>query len=133
MRRLGGTVTIRPGRDRVDGSSYFTVRHVSRGGDIAFESGPIPDEDRAIQAPLMRLPRPSSSNASEVETTTIEEIRQIGEAVTAAADLVQCADCWCAISPTGVTQRRLKRWRKREVRYKRRHRPGVPDSVRRWR
>lgn len=50
VRRLGGTVSIRPGRDRVDGCAYFTVRHVSRGGDVAFESRPIPDEDRAIQA-----------------------------------------------------------------------------------
>lgn len=50
VRRLGGTVTICSGRDRVDGSAYFTVRHVSRGGDVAFESRPIPDEDRAIQA-----------------------------------------------------------------------------------
>ncbi|MGY3490207.1 hypothetical protein ACVW1C_008090 [Bradyrhizobium sp. USDA 4011] len=32
------------------------------------------------------------SGSKGQEATTIEEIRQIGEAVTAAADLVQCAD-----------------------------------------
>lgn len=50
VRRLGGTVTIGQGRNPVDGTNYFTVRHISRGGDVAFESRPIPDEDRAIQA-----------------------------------------------------------------------------------
>jgi hypothetical protein len=50
VRRLGGTVTITPGRDRVEGSSYFTVRHISRGGDVAFESRAIVDEDQAAQA-----------------------------------------------------------------------------------
>jgi len=50
VRRLGGVVTIGIARNHADGGSYYTVRHVSRGGDIAFESNPIPDEDRAIQA-----------------------------------------------------------------------------------
>lgn len=50
VRRLGGSVTIGMGRNPADGSSYFIVRHISRGGDVAFESRPIPDEDRAIQA-----------------------------------------------------------------------------------
>ncbi|WOH55136.1 hypothetical protein [Bradyrhizobium sp. BWC-3-1] len=50
VRRLGGSVTISAGRDRVEGSIYFTVRHVSRGGDVAFESRPIADEDQAFRA-----------------------------------------------------------------------------------
>ena len=50
VRRLGGTVSISAGRDRVDGSTYFTIRHVSRGGDVAFVSRPITDEDQALQA-----------------------------------------------------------------------------------
>jgi|tagenome__1003787_1003787.scaffolds.fasta_scaffold20983912_3 hypothetical protein len=48
VRRLGGTVSISAGLDRVEGSTYWTVRHVSRGG-VTFESRAIPDEDRAIQ------------------------------------------------------------------------------------
>lgn len=50
IRKLGGTVTISAGRDRVEGSTYFTIRHVSRGGDVAFESRPITDEDQALRA-----------------------------------------------------------------------------------
>lgn len=50
VRRLGGTVSVIAGRDRIEGSAYFTVRHVSRGGDVAFESRPIGDEDHAVQA-----------------------------------------------------------------------------------
>lgn len=50
VRRLGGIVSVRTGRDRTEGSTYYTVHHVSRGGDVAFESQPIPDEDRATAA-----------------------------------------------------------------------------------
>lgn len=50
VRRLGGVVTVASGRDRVDGASFFQVDHVSRGGDVAFRSSRIPDEDRAIEA-----------------------------------------------------------------------------------
>jgi predicted HD phosphohydrolase len=50
IRKLGGIVTISTGRDHVEGSSHFTVQHVSRGGDVAFCSRPIADEDHALQA-----------------------------------------------------------------------------------
>jgi hypothetical protein len=50
VRRLGGVVTVASGRDRVDSTQFYQVDHVSRGGDVAFRSSRIPDEDRAIQA-----------------------------------------------------------------------------------
>ncbi|MHC2619439.1 hypothetical protein ACVIW2_001471 [Bradyrhizobium huanghuaihaiense] len=50
VRRLGGVVTVSVGRDHVEGHSVYVVRHVSRGGDIAFQSRPIPDEGEASRA-----------------------------------------------------------------------------------
>lgn len=47
VRQLGGIVTVTTGRDRVDGSTCFHVHHVSRGGDVAFQSRPIADEQSA--------------------------------------------------------------------------------------
>lgn len=50
VRRLGGIVTVAAARDHVEGHSVYIVRHVSRGGDVAFESRPISDEDEASRA-----------------------------------------------------------------------------------
>jgi hypothetical protein len=50
VRRLGGVVTIAAGRDPVTSEPFFYVDHVSNGGNVAFRSRRIPDEDRAIQA-----------------------------------------------------------------------------------
>jgi hypothetical protein len=50
IRRLGGVVTVAPGRDRVTSEPFYRVSHVSAGGDVAFQSLPIGDEDRAMQA-----------------------------------------------------------------------------------
>jgi hypothetical protein len=49
-RRLGGVVSVAPGRDRVTSEPFYCVSHVSAGGDVVFQSRPIPDEDRALQA-----------------------------------------------------------------------------------
>jgi hypothetical protein len=50
VRSLGGVVTVAAGRDRVTSEPFFQVNHVSGGGDVAFRSGRILDEDRAIEA-----------------------------------------------------------------------------------
>jgi hypothetical protein len=50
IRRLGGVVTVAPVRDPTGGDPAFTVSHVSGGGDVAFQSRPISDEDRALAA-----------------------------------------------------------------------------------
>jgi hypothetical protein len=50
VRRLGGVVTVAAGRDRVTSEPFYQVHHVSRGGDVAFQSRPIPNEDSALQA-----------------------------------------------------------------------------------
>jgi hypothetical protein len=50
VRRLGGVVTVSPGRCRSETDGFLVVSHVSRGGDIAFQSGPIRDEDQASAA-----------------------------------------------------------------------------------
>jgi hypothetical protein len=50
IRRLGGVVTVAPGRDRVTSEPFYCVSHVSAGGDVAFQSLPICDEDRAKEA-----------------------------------------------------------------------------------
>jgi hypothetical protein len=47
---LGGTISVTPVRDRIDGVDFFTVCHISRCGGVVFRSGRIPDEDRAIEA-----------------------------------------------------------------------------------
>lgn len=49
-RCLAGVVCVVGGRDRISSEPYFHVNHVSRGGDMAFRSSRIPDEDRAIEA-----------------------------------------------------------------------------------
>lgn len=50
VRRLGGIVTVIVGRDRITSEQFFEVNHVSRGGDVAYRSRRILDEDRAIEA-----------------------------------------------------------------------------------
>ena len=50
VRQIGGTVTVAAGRDHVPSEPFYQVHHVSRGGDVAFQSRRIPDEDRAMQA-----------------------------------------------------------------------------------
>jgi hypothetical protein len=50
IRRLGGVVTVSPVRDHSGGEPSFAVSHISRGGDVAFRSRPICDEDRAFEA-----------------------------------------------------------------------------------
>jgi hypothetical protein len=50
IRRLGGVVTVVPVRDPTGGDPAFTVSHVSRGGDCAFASRAIADEDQARAA-----------------------------------------------------------------------------------
>ncbi|MGY4499160.1 hypothetical protein ACVWYH_003091 [Bradyrhizobium sp. GM24.11] len=50
VRRLGGTVSISAGRDRVEGKSLYRVAHVSRGGDCQFLSLPLESEDHAQAA-----------------------------------------------------------------------------------
>ncbi|PPQ20544.1 hypothetical protein CV770_03985 [Bradyrhizobium sp. AC87j1] len=49
LRQLGGAVFVVPIRAQ-DGEEAFAVRHISRGGDIAFLSLPLPDRDRALAA-----------------------------------------------------------------------------------
>jgi hypothetical protein len=50
IRSLGGVVSIVAGRDRFGGDPIFHISHVSRGGEIAWKSQPIHDEDRAMEA-----------------------------------------------------------------------------------
>jgi hypothetical protein len=50
VRRLRGVVRVVPVRDRVTSEPLFRVSHVSAGGDVAFQSLPIADEDRAKEA-----------------------------------------------------------------------------------
>ena len=50
VRQLGGMVAVSEYRDRIDGESFFSVGHVSRGGDVVFQSGKIFDEDQAAAA-----------------------------------------------------------------------------------
>jgi hypothetical protein len=50
IRRLGGVVTVQSTRNRTEAEAYLIVSHVSRGGDIAFRSGPIHDPDQADAA-----------------------------------------------------------------------------------
>jgi hypothetical protein len=49
-RHLGGVVTVAPGRDRVSSEPSYRVSHASAGGDVAFQSLSICNEDRAIEA-----------------------------------------------------------------------------------
>ena len=50
IRGLGGVVTVQPTRSRTDGDEFLVVSHISRGGDVAFCSGPIRDPDQADAA-----------------------------------------------------------------------------------
>jgi hypothetical protein len=50
IRALGGIVTVAASRDRITSEPFFRVSHVSAGGDVAFQSLPICDEDRAKEA-----------------------------------------------------------------------------------
>jgi hypothetical protein len=50
IRRLGGVVSVAPVRDPTGGDPAFSVSHVSRGGDCAFRSRSIADEDQASAA-----------------------------------------------------------------------------------
>jgi hypothetical protein len=47
VRRLGGEISIAPARDRTDGTDFFRVRYISKGGDLEWVSPPIPSIDRA--------------------------------------------------------------------------------------
>ena len=50
IRKLGGFVSVAEYRDRIDAESYFIVVHVSRGGDVVFQSRRILDADQASAA-----------------------------------------------------------------------------------
>ena len=50
IRKLGGFVSISERHDRFDGDAFFTVTHVSRGGDVVFQSGRLADADQASAA-----------------------------------------------------------------------------------
>lgn len=49
LRQLGGAVFVVPVRAQ-DGEEAYAVRHISRGGDLAFLSPPLPDQERALAA-----------------------------------------------------------------------------------
>ena len=50
VRQLGGVVTVAPLRDPSGGEPLFAVSHISRGGDCAFRSRGLADEDQADAA-----------------------------------------------------------------------------------
>jgi hypothetical protein len=54
VRCLGGVVAVQSARDRVDAEGFFVISHLSRGGDVAFQSGPIRDADQADVAARVR-------------------------------------------------------------------------------
>jgi hypothetical protein len=74
IQRLGGSVTVNAGRDRIESTPFYTVEFVSRGGDIAWRSSKIPDVDRAIASArtlaefvggqLLERPPPESKRAA---------------------------------------------------------------------
>jgi hypothetical protein len=45
VRKIAGIVSVAQGRDRLTSETIYLVRH--GGGDVAFQSLPIGDEDRA--------------------------------------------------------------------------------------
>lgn len=47
IRRLGGSVTVVPGHDRVDGTGFYRLSYISGGGDLAWTSPRIEDEETA--------------------------------------------------------------------------------------
>lgn len=49
LRQLGGAVFVVPVRAQ-DGEEAYAVRHISRGGDLAFLSPAIADQERALAA-----------------------------------------------------------------------------------
>lgn len=50
VRNLGGVVTVQSTRSRTEAEEFLVVSHISRGGDVAFQSGPIHDLDQADAA-----------------------------------------------------------------------------------
>lgn len=50
IRGLGGVVSVQPSQSRTDSERFLIVSHISRGGDVAFRSGPIHDPDQADAA-----------------------------------------------------------------------------------
>lgn len=47
IRMLGGSVSIVADHDRIDRTPFFRLSYISRGGDLAWTSPPIADEDVA--------------------------------------------------------------------------------------
>jgi hypothetical protein len=50
IRTLGGVVTVSASRDRITSEPRYCIGHITRGGDVAWTSSPISDEDRAREA-----------------------------------------------------------------------------------
>jgi hypothetical protein len=50
IRTLGGIVTVSASRDRLTSEQQFRIGHLTKGGDVAWTSSPILDEDRAREA-----------------------------------------------------------------------------------
>jgi hypothetical protein len=50
IRGVGGVVTVASGRSPFECEEFFRVAHVSKGGDVLFQSRPISDEDQAAAA-----------------------------------------------------------------------------------
>ena len=50
VRQLGGFVRVIERRDRIDSEPFFSVGHVSRGGDVVFQSSKFHDADQAAAA-----------------------------------------------------------------------------------
>jgi hypothetical protein len=53
IRRLGGTVSVVGGRDRITREQFYQVDHISRGGDLVWRSRRIFDEEAARQAAVV--------------------------------------------------------------------------------
>jgi hypothetical protein len=50
IRSLGGVVTVSASRDRVTSEPRCCIGHITRCGDVAWTSSPLPDEDQAREA-----------------------------------------------------------------------------------
>jgi hypothetical protein len=50
VQQLRGTVSVVTARDRIGGTGFFRVSHISRGGDVVWTSPPLADLDRADAA-----------------------------------------------------------------------------------
>src|SRR5258707_6301099 len=87
IQRLGGSVTVNAGRDRIESTPFYTVEFVSRGGDIAWRSSKIPDVDRAIASArtlaefvggqLLERPPPESKRAALAGDPNCSEVQQL--------------------------------------------------------